>query len=134
MIVVGAYQVMSVQLSIGQLIAFNMLAVQALMPMSKLVDLWQQSIRAQVGLMLISDILSLPAEQAVGAAPTDRHIRGDISLQNVLFRYRPDLDRYCAISHSPCGRVSILGWWGHRVQAKVLWPVYCSGYMSRSKG
>ncbi|MDA5499363.1 peptidase domain-containing ABC transporter [Yersinia aleksiciae] len=91
-IVVGAYQVMSVQLSIGQLIAFNMLAVQALMPMSKLVDLWQQSIRAQVGLMLISDILSLPAEQAVGAAPTDRHIRGDISLQNVLFRYRPDLD------------------------------------------
>ncbi|CNJ89487.1 RTX family toxin transporter [Yersinia mollaretii] len=91
-IVVGAYQVMSVQLSIGQLIAFNMLAVQALMPMSKLVDLWQQSIRAQVGLRLISDILSLPVEQAVGAAPTDRHIRGDISLQNVLFRYRPDLD------------------------------------------
>lgn len=91
-IVVGAYQVMSVQLSIGQLIAFNMLAVQALMPMSKLVDLWQQSIRAQVGLRLISDILSLPVEQAVGAAPTDRHIRGDISLQNVFFRYRPDLD------------------------------------------
>jgi ATP-binding cassette, subfamily B, bacterial RtxB len=91
-IVVGAYQVMSVQLSIGQLIAFNMLAVQALMPMSKLVDLWQQSIRAQVGLMLISDILSLPVEQAVGAAPTGNQIRGDITLQNVIFRYRPDLD------------------------------------------
>ncbi|MCT6562792.1 ABC transporter transmembrane domain-containing protein, partial [Staphylococcus aureus] len=28
-IVIGAYQVMSVQLSIGQLIAFNMLALQA---------------------------------------------------------------------------------------------------------
>ncbi len=65
-IVIGAYQVMSVQLSIGQLIAFNMLALQALMPMSKLVDLWQQSIRAKVGLMLISDILSLPVEQATG--------------------------------------------------------------------
>ncbi|AVX38161.1 type I secretion system permease/ATPase [Yersinia massiliensis] len=91
-IVVGAYQVMSVQLSIGQLIAFNMLAVQALMPMSKLVDLWQQSIRAQVGLMLISDILSLPAEQAVDATPSDEPIRGDIALKNVLFRYRPDLD------------------------------------------
>lgn len=91
-IVVGAYQVMSVQLSIGQLIAFNMLAVQALMPMSKLVDLWQQSIRAQVGLMLISDILSLPAEQAVDATPSDKPIRGDIALKNVLFRYRPDLD------------------------------------------
>lgn len=91
-IVIGAYQVMSVQLSIGQLIAFNMLAVQALMPMSKLVDLWQQSIRAKVGLMLISDILSLPVEQATGAAPSNRQINGDITLENVVFRYRPDLD------------------------------------------
>ncbi|CNG33163.1 peptidase domain-containing ABC transporter [Yersinia frederiksenii] len=91
-IVVGAYQVMSVQLSIGQLIAFNMLAVQALMPMSKLVDLWQQSVRAQVGLTLISDILSLPAEQAAGSAPSDSPIQGHISLKNVTFRYRPDLE------------------------------------------
>lgn len=91
-IVIGAYQVMSVQLSIGQLIAFNMLAVQALMPMSKLVDLWQQSIRAKVGLILISDILSLPVEQATGAAPSNRPINGDITLENVVFRYRPDLD------------------------------------------
>lgn len=91
-IVVGAYQVMSVQLSIGQLIAFNMLAVQALMPMSKLVDLWQQSIRAQVGLTLIADILSLPVEQATGTVPSDSQIHGHISLDNVTFRYRPDLD------------------------------------------
>ncbi|WP_145553387.1 peptidase domain-containing ABC transporter [Yersinia canariae] len=91
-IVIGAYQVMSVQLSIGQLIAFNMLAVQALMPMSKLVDLWQQSIRAQIGLMLISDILSLPVEQATGAALSDKQVKGDITLKNVTFRYRPDLD------------------------------------------
>lgn len=91
-IVIGAYQVMAVQLSIGQLIAFNMLAIQAVMPMSKLVDLWQQSIRAQVGLMLISDILSLPVEQAVGSAPSNPPIRGDITLNNVIFRYRPDLE------------------------------------------
>ncbi|CNK80171.1 peptidase domain-containing ABC transporter [Yersinia aldovae] len=91
-IVVGAYQVMSVQLSIGQLIAFNMLAVQALMPMSKLVDLWQQSIRAEVGLKLISDILSLPTEQAVGGAPPQRDFHGNIELNDVVFRYRPDLD------------------------------------------
>lgn len=91
-IVIGAYQVMAVQLSIGQLIAFNMLAIQAVMPMSKLVDLWQQSIRAQVGLMLISDILSLPVEQAVGAAPSNPPIRGDITLNSVIFRYRPDLE------------------------------------------
>ncbi|CNH10221.1 peptidase domain-containing ABC transporter [Yersinia pekkanenii] len=91
-IVIGAYQVMSVHLSIGQLIAFNMLAVQALMPMSKLVDLWQQSIRAQVGLTLISDILSLPVEQAIGTTTTIHPVKGDITLQNVVFRYRPDLD------------------------------------------
>ncbi|MGE4799774.1 peptidase domain-containing ABC transporter [Yersinia hibernica] len=91
-IVIGAYQVMSVHLSIGQLIAFNMLAVQALMPMSKLVDLWQQSIRAQVGLALIADILRLPVEQTAGNAAPTTPINGDIALKNVTFRYRPDLD------------------------------------------
>lgn len=91
-IVIGAYQVMSVHLSIGQLIAFNMLAVQALMPMSKLVDLWQQSIRAEVGLKLISDILSLPVEQAVNGEPENRDFHGNIELKDVVFRYRPDLD------------------------------------------
>lgn len=89
-IVVGAYQVMSVQLSIGQLIAFNMLALQALMPMSKLVDLWQQSIRAQVGLKLISDILSLPMEPVADPAASHPAINGHIMLENVIFRYRPD--------------------------------------------
>ncbi|WP_145479607.1 peptidase domain-containing ABC transporter [Yersinia similis] len=91
-IVMGAYQVMSVQLSIGQLIAFNMLALQALMPMSKLVDLWQQSIRAQVGLKLISDILSLPVEPAADPAASYPAINGNIRLKNVVFRYRPDLE------------------------------------------
>lgn len=91
-IVLGAYQVMSVQLSIGQLIAFNMLALQALMPMSKLVDLWQQSIRAQVGLKLISDILSLPVEPAADPSASNPAISGNILLKNVSFRYRPDLD------------------------------------------
>ncbi|WP_420804003.1 ATP-binding cassette domain-containing protein [Yersinia pestis] len=83
---------MSVQLSIGQLIAFNMLALQALMPMSKLVDLWQQSIRAQVGLKLISDILSLPVEPEADPAAPHPAISGNILLKNVAFRYRPDLD------------------------------------------
>ncbi|WP_038895918.1 ATP-binding cassette domain-containing protein, partial [Yersinia pestis] len=91
-IVIGAYHVMSVQLSIGQLIAFNMLALQALMPMSKLVDLWQQSIRAQVGLKLISDILSLPVEPEADPAAPHPAISGNILLKNVAFRYRPDLD------------------------------------------
>ncbi|CQH14232.1 peptidase domain-containing ABC transporter [Yersinia enterocolitica] len=111
-IVIGAYQVMSVQLSIGQLIAFNMLAVQALMPMSKLVDLWQQSIRAKVGLMLISDILSLPVEQATGVAPSNRQLNGDITLDNVVFRYRPDLDpvlRHFSLSLRAGEHVGLVG-------------------------
>lgn len=111
-IVVGAYQVMSVQLSIGQLIAFNMLAVQALMPMSKLVDLWQQSIRAQVGLTLIADILSLPVEQATGTVPSDSQIRGHISLENVTFRYRPDLDpvlRHFSLSLQAGEHIGLVG-------------------------
>ncbi|WP_145541275.1 peptidase domain-containing ABC transporter [Yersinia alsatica] len=111
-IVVGAYQVMSVQLSIGQLIAFNMLAVQALMPMSKLVDLWQQSIRAQVGLTLIADILSLPVEQAAGTVPSDSQIHGHISLENVTFRYRPDLDpvlRHFSLSLQAGEHIGLVG-------------------------
>lgn len=91
-IVLGAYQVMDIHLSIGQLIAFNMLLVQAMLPMTKLVDLWQQSIRAQVGLSLLADMLTLPIEQAVGDVQPLEPVKGDIRLENVLFRYRPDLD------------------------------------------
>lgn len=91
-VVLGAYQVMDIHLSIGQLIAFNMLLVQAMLPMTKLVDLWQQSIRAQVGLSLLADMLTLPIEQAAGEEQASEPFKGNIALEQVVFRYRPDLD------------------------------------------
>lgn len=90
-IVFGAYEVMGIHLSIGQLIAFHMLLVQAMLPMTKLVDLWQQSIRAQVGLSLLADILTLPMENSGSGFKPEKPLEGAISLHKVIFRYRPDL-------------------------------------------
>lgn len=90
-IVLGAYEVMAIHLSIGQLIAFHMLLVQAMLPMTKLVDLWQQSIRAQVGLSLLADILTLPMEPSGSGLKPEKPFQGAISLNKVIFRYRPDL-------------------------------------------
>ncbi len=88
---VGAGMVMKLQLSIGQLIAFNMLASQALQPMNKLLDLWQQWVRARVGMMQLTDMLSLPIEQEPARSKTELPVQGAISFQQLTFRYRPDL-------------------------------------------
>lgn len=88
---VGASMVIDLQLSIGQLIAFNMLAVQAMQPMNKLVDLWQQGVRARVALVMLSDILSLPVEPDSESISQSEPLIGAITLQQVVFRYRPDL-------------------------------------------
>ncbi len=68
-----------------------MALVQAMLPMTKLVDLSQQSIRAPVGLSLSSDILTLPMEHSGSGFKPKQPLKEEISLYKVIFRYRSDL-------------------------------------------
>lgn len=87
----GAYQVTSLGMTIGQLIAFNMLLSQVNQPVSKFIDLWQKFIQARVAVDKLGDILNQPTEYARNTISPRNLLRGDITLRKVDFRYRPDL-------------------------------------------
>lgn len=88
---IGANRVMEGDLSMGQLIAFNMIAGRVSGPILKLTQLWQDFQQAGLSLKRLGDILNTPKES--GAAP-DRgslpKMRGEVRFENVRFRYRTD--------------------------------------------
>lgn len=88
---VGAYQVTSLSMTIGQLIAFNMLLSQVNQPVSKFIDLWQKFIQTRVAVDKLGDMLNQPTEYAQNTILPRNALRGDITLRKVDFRYRPDL-------------------------------------------
>lgn len=88
---VGATMVMSLELTIGQLIAFNMMVNHVSQPFAKLVDLWQQFIQTRVAIDNLGEMLNLPCEQDQGSFSPQKSIRGHIQLQHVWFRYQPQL-------------------------------------------
>ncbi len=88
---VGAHLVMARDLSVGQLVAFNMLAGQVGGPILRLVQLWQEFQQVGISIRRLGDILDTPAEAGVGGGRTRLpRLRGGIRLERVGFRYRPD--------------------------------------------
>ena len=85
----GAKAVIDGELTIGELVAFNMIAGQVAQPVLRLSQLWQDFQQVQVSVERLGDILNSP----VGAAPaSSAHLpppRGKIEFRNVCFRYRP---------------------------------------------
>lgn len=87
----GARLVIQGDLTVGGLIAFNMLSGRVNAPILKLASLWQDVTQMKVSLRRLADIMDAPTEQVfqpMRAMPPA--IRGDISLRDVSFRYRPD--------------------------------------------
>ncbi|WP_420855750.1 peptidase domain-containing ABC transporter [Vibrio tetraodonis] len=85
----GAMQVLSLEMTIGQLIAFNMMSNHIAQPLARMVDLWGQFIQTRVAVEKLGDMLNLPVEQHTGKDMVT--IQGAISLHNVVFRYQPDV-------------------------------------------
>lgn len=88
---IGASLVMKGELSVGQLIAFNMLAGRVSAPVLRLSQLWQNYQQARISMEKLSDILNNPAEAdsdiSKGALPV---VKGDVEFKDVSFRYAPD--------------------------------------------
>lgn len=86
----GAKLVMSGQLTVGQLVAFNMLAGQVSQPIIRIAQLWQDFQQFRISIQRLGDILNAKTESLNRATPEDLPpIKGDISLEGVTFRYRP---------------------------------------------
>lgn len=88
---VGAYQVMNGSLSIGQLIAFNMLAGRVTGPLMRVVQLWQEFQQAGISVQRLGDILNAPPEPSYQPNKTTLPaLAGHVQFDQVVFRYRSD--------------------------------------------
>ncbi|MDP9651437.1 type I secretion system permease/ATPase [Paraburkholderia caledonica] len=85
----GARLVIDGHLSVGQLVAFNMMSQRVASPVLRLAQLWQDFQQVGISMGRLGDILNSRTELPVSrqALPA---VRGDISFQNVRFRYKAD--------------------------------------------
>ena len=87
---IGAEAVIDGSMTVGELIAFNMIAGQVVQPILRLSQLWQDFQQVQVSVARLGDILNAPPEPVPQNLLTLPPPRGAIDLRNVTMRYRPD--------------------------------------------
>ena len=85
----GAMDVISLEMTIGQLVAFNMMVSHINQPISKLIELWQQFIQARVAIDNLAEVVNLPTEVEQEQRALDLKLSGNIEFRNVCFRYQP---------------------------------------------
>ncbi|HEU5046783.1 MAG TPA: type I secretion system permease/ATPase [Rickettsiales bacterium] len=87
----GAKAVIAGDLTIGELVAFNMLAGRVAQPVLRLAQLWQDFHQAKISIDRLGDILNAPPEPLFTPGRTALPaIKGTISFEHVGFRYRFD--------------------------------------------
>ncbi len=110
---VGAHLVMENKLTVGQLIAFQMLSGRVSDPVLRLVQMWQDFQQAGLSIRRLGDIFNSKPEPAMVATKTRLPaIKGSIRLENVRFRYRIDgaeILRNISLNVEPGSVVGIVG-------------------------
>lgn len=86
----GARLVIDGELSVGQLIAFNMLAGRVSQPIMRLAQLWTSFQQTGVSVQRLGDILNTRTELAQITRSTLPPLKGQVEFDQVHFRYRPD--------------------------------------------
>ena len=85
----GARLVIDGGLSVGELVAFNILAGRVSAPVLRLAQIWQDFHQARLSVQRLGDILNTTAEPTYAPARARLpSIRGNISFDHVTFRYR----------------------------------------------
>lgn len=90
----GAKLVIEGKMTVGQLVAFNMLAGHVSAPILRLAQLWQDFQQVRISIDRLGDVLNTPTEPSVnsGQAPI-APIKGDVKFTDVSFRYALDKPR-----------------------------------------
>lgn len=105
---VGARLVINGDLSVGQLVAFNMLAGRVSGPILRLVQLWNEFQQAGISVQRLGDILNAQPEPAYSPGRASLpDLEGRVTFEGVTFRYRPDgpeILRNVSL-HIPAGKV-----------------------------
>ncbi|WP_013321446.1 peptidase domain-containing ABC transporter [Gloeothece verrucosa] len=90
----GAWLVIKNQLTIGQLVAFNMLLSQVISPFQRLSVLWNQIQEVFIAVERINDVLEAEPEEDLHHQLRQNlpPIKGNIRFDKVTFRYHPESD------------------------------------------
>jgi len=83
----GAQAVISGELTVGGLVAFNMMMGQATQPILRLSQLWQDFQQVQISVERLGDILNAAPESRQLSSATLPPARGAIRIENLDFRY-----------------------------------------------
>jgi subfamily B ATP-binding cassette protein HlyB/CyaB len=90
-LLVGARLVIDNVLTVGELVAFNMLSGQVTGPVLRLAQIWQDFHQVRISVERVGDILnSAPEPRPSSGSGQFGRLKGEIELRNVTFRYRPD--------------------------------------------
>ncbi len=87
----GSLLVIQGGLSVGELIAFNMLSGQVAAPILRLAQLWQDFQQFRISMERLGDVINFPPEPQSGSntsAPST--LKGNICFEKVVFRYSPN--------------------------------------------
>ena len=88
---IGADQVIERHITVGELIAFQMLAGQVISPILNLVNMWQSFQQIRVSMTRLGDIMDEKSEPAFNPNRTTLpSLRGEVVFDKVNFRYRAD--------------------------------------------
>lgn len=88
---IGADQVMKHRITVGELIAFQMLAGQVIAPILNLVNMWQSFQQIRVSMTRLGDIMDEKSEPAFNPNRTTLpSLRGEVVFDQVNFRYKVD--------------------------------------------
>ena len=110
---IGAYLVIERKISVGELIAFQMLSSQVITPILRLINMWQAFQQTRVSIERLGDVMNAEAEPAFNPNRTSLpSVQGEIVFERVSFKYREDgaeVLRSVSFHLSPGMRVGIVG-------------------------
>lgn len=86
---VGAKLVIEQNLTIGQLVAFQMLSGRVTGPLLRLVQLWQNLQQVLLSVDRIGDILNIAPEAESGTGLVLPSLKGQVTFEQIFFRYQP---------------------------------------------
>lgn len=86
-IVIGAGDVFSQQLTVGALIAFQMISGRVVAPLVQIVSLVHEYQETALSVQMLGEVMNRPPEGRAGAGGLRPPLKGEIRFENVTFRY-----------------------------------------------
>ncbi|WP_163339151.1 type I secretion system permease/ATPase [Desulfopila sp. IMCC35008] len=87
----GAREVLAGNLTVGQLIAFNMLSSRVIAPIIRLSQIWKEFQQVKISVSRIADIFNCPSEPGFRPGRVSLpSIKGAIQFEKVSFRHQPE--------------------------------------------